>query len=146
MIHFTVPGAPVAWTRSRHNGKQHYNDPKYRAWKDAIAWQAKASMGSRKPLEGPLSLVVTFHLPIPISWSRRKQSEALDGTIRPDGRPDLDNLAKAVGDGCNGVVYVDDCQVVHMVAMKVYSLHPCVSVTISQVSKPVELARFREVA
>jgi len=46
-------------------------------------------------------------------------------------RPDFDNLVKAICDGMNGVVWVDDCQVAAMGACsKVYGESPRVDVTV----------------
>ena len=59
------------------------------------------------------------YLPIPKSWSERKRMEALAGALRPP-KPDLDNLVKAVLDGCNKIVYEDDQQVYSIWAKKVY--------------------------
>ena len=58
-----------------------------------------------------LSLIVLH--PIPKSWSKR-QDAALAGTERPTTKPDADNVAKAIADACNGVVWVDDAQVVEL--------------------------------
>lgn len=47
-------------------------------------------------------MVVRFYLP-----SRRNE-------------PDLDNLLKAVLDGCQGTLYIDDRQVTHLEGWKAY--------------------------
>ena len=61
------------------------------------------------------------------SWSKKKKAAAY-GTERPFNlhtmKPDLDNIAKAVCDGCNGVLYLDDCQIVHLHASKIYDPTP----------------------
>ena len=33
-------------------------------------------------------------------------------------RPDLDNLAKTILDGCNGIVYADDAQIIELTVSK----------------------------
>jgi Holliday junction resolvase RusA-like endonuclease len=40
--------------------------------------------------------------------------------IYPGKKPDLDNLLKLLKDACNGIVWMDDSQVVIMIAKKVY--------------------------
>jgi Holliday junction resolvase RusA-like endonuclease len=60
----------------------------------------------------------------------------------PDGRgirSDVDNLAKFVMDSLNGVLYVDDRQVVRLKAMKVLdSEGPCLGATEVEISVFVE--------
>lgn len=73
--------------------------------------------GLAEPIKGAVSahMVATFE--VPDSWSKAKR-EAADMHII---KPDLDNVVKAVFDGCNGVIWVDDCQVCEIRASKGYS-------------------------
>ena len=48
----------------------------------------------------------------------------LNGTILPTKRPDVDNLAKIILDGLNGVAYRDDAQVCCIHFEKKYSETP----------------------
>ena len=50
-------------------------------------------------------------------------------------KPDLDNVLKAVLDAMNDVVYVDDSQVVNMVAHKRYSAQPRIEVYVNEYLK-----------
>tara|TARA_R110002051_G_scaffold58024_1_gene107046 strand:+ start:12856 stop:13311 length:456 start_codon:yes stop_codon:yes gene_type:complete len=62
----------------------------------------------------PIQLSLRFHFLPP---------KAYRGKV-PDWRPkkpDLDNLTKLVKDACNGVLWVDDAQVVRLDASKIYS-------------------------
>ena len=62
---------------------------------------------------------------------RQKRTAAcLSGEIWPCKRPDADNMLKAVLDGCNGVVWKDDCQVVQLYATKVYGSTPMTTVKV----------------
>jgi Holliday junction resolvase RusA-like endonuclease len=55
---------------------------------------------------------ITFHLPMPKSWSKKKRSEMLS---KPHQQvPDLDNLLKALSDA----VYSDDCRIWHYKDLK----------------------------
>ena len=57
--------------------------------------------------------------------SRGQKAElARDQKIRPTGKPDIDNIIKAVLDGLNGVAFKDDAQVVFISAQKLYSDTP----------------------
>jgi Holliday junction resolvase RusA-like endonuclease len=44
----------------------------------------------------------------------------MDGEVFPTKKPDMDNVVKAIFDACNGVVYLDDKQVVKLSMMKRY--------------------------
>jgi len=78
--------------------------------------------------ETPIVLVATFWLPVPRSWSRKRQSAAVEGLLLPTSKPDLDNLVKAISDGMNGVVYQDDSAIVETRNAKRYSADPRVEV------------------
>jgi Holliday junction resolvase RusA-like endonuclease len=87
-------------------------------------------MGTQKPIEGPVALVCEFRLPIPKSYSKNRKQSCLAGLERPCKKPDLSNLVKALEDGCDGVVWVDDCQVVDTACSKWYADIPGVSVEV----------------
>jgi len=72
------------------------------------------------PTGAAVHLIVEAVLPIPASWSKSKRTAALLGGIRPKGKPDLSNIVKAIEDGCNGVIYMDDSQICSMTALKRY--------------------------
>lgn len=121
---FVVPGEPVPWARARTNGKRHYTDPKVATYKRTVAAVAQACMHPRKPHSGPVVLEMRAVLPIPASWSAKRRAAALEGLEAPGKKPDWDNLGKAVSDALNGVVYVDDAQVVRASVEKVYGNSP----------------------
>lgn len=75
-------------------------------------------------LSGPLYMSIDVGVTIPKSWSKRKQTEAANGTLRPTGKPDLDNIIKLVADALNGIVWGDDAQIVAQVATKHYAVFP----------------------
>jgi Holliday junction resolvase RusA-like endonuclease len=77
-------------------------------------------MGSRRPFEGALHLTAEFVCPVPPSWVKSKQEKALTGELASITKPDLDNQLKLVLDSLNGVVYVDDRQIVQIIARKSY--------------------------
>ena len=62
-----------------------------------------------------------------------RQREAEAGLILPAVKPDADNLAKAICDAINGVVWKDDVQVVDLTLKKRYSMQPGVAVRIDEV-------------
>ena len=117
VVSFHVPGAPVGKGRPRFTKTGHtYTPAKTKAWEKQVA---DAATG-KALLSGPLKAILVFYLPIPKSWSKRRRQEA-------DGRPaitrvDADNLAKAVLDACNGIIYEDDRQVTELHVVKQHVL------------------------
>ena len=130
-IYFVVPGQPVGKGRPRASSRggfvRMYTDAKTVTYENAIARQATFAMSMWPVFYTPISLRVVAFYGIPGSWSKRKQLQALNGELIP-GKPDLDNVAKAVLDACQGVVYQDDKQVVKLVAEKRYSYDPRIEV------------------
>ena len=83
---------------------------------------------------GPLEAVLEMRFPVPASWSKAKRARALAGVEWHTSKPDADNVAKAVLDACNGVVFRDDAQVVILIATKAFSEEPGVRVVIRECS------------
>ena len=134
-IAFTVPGQPQGKARARVgmiNGHARMFTPaKTAAYEGLIATVAQQAMRDRELFEGPCSISLDVVLQIPASWSKRKQAMAEAGSIKPTTKPDVDNVLKAVGDGCNGVVWRDDSQVVQVTMAKRYGVKPGVTVVIA---------------
>jgi len=131
MLRFTVPGTPVAKGRPRvttRNGfARTYTPQKTVAYEGLIALAAQTAMSGSPQYAGPVSLTVTATFPIPSSWSKRRQADALWHTGKPDG----DNILKAVGDGLNGVVWKDDSQVASARIIKRYGAIPGLTVEVA---------------
>jgi Holliday junction resolvase RusA-like endonuclease len=131
---FFVPGEPVAKGRARafvrHGVVAHYTPDKTARYENLVKISAKNATNGSKPLEGPLSLRCTFWLSVPMSYSNRRREACLNGSERHCKRPDIDNLLKSVKDGCNGVAWIDDCQVVEVSALKSYGETPGVDIEI----------------
>jgi Holliday junction resolvase RusA-like endonuclease len=89
-------------------------------------------MGGCNPIEGPVAFDMTFVMQVPKSWPKWKQQAALDGLIVPTGRPDMDNLEKALLDAFNECLIVDDAFVIAREATKIYGLLPCIRTRVFQ--------------
>jgi Holliday junction resolvase RusA-like endonuclease len=63
----------------------------------------------------------------------------VDGDRLPTSRPDADNVAKAVSDGANGILWVDDSQIVDMAVTKRYGTIPEVRVRVFEHAGNVKL-------
>lgn len=130
-ISFVIPGAPVGKARPRVTRNGTYTPKKTRAYEHDVRLLARAAFGAAPPLDEAIHLDLVVYLPIAASWSKRKQAAARSGELQPIKKPDLDNLEKAVTDACNGIVYVDDAQIVEVVKAKRYSDTPHVWVRIT---------------
>lgn len=136
MIEFTVAGVPApqgSKTRTKWGGVREDN-PATRPWRQAVAWEATATMRplNMQPLTGPLELQVLFVFPRPKHHYRTGRHA---GMLKPSApiycttKPDVDKLIRAVADGMSGIVYRDDCQLVRVRAVKCYgSPHAVVTV------------------
>lgn len=99
MTKIIIPGRPVPKGRPRLGVRGRkayiYTPPATREYEKLVGWVAKCS-GCR-PTEGPVSVSL-------VVFCR--------------GKMDVDNVAKSVLDGLNGVAYEDDDQVVELLVRK----------------------------
>jgi len=107
-----------------------YTPAKTVAFEGLIAMAGEQAMAGRPPVDAPVSLDIVATFQIPASWSKRKRAEAEAGALRHAGKPDADNLCKAVGDGLNGVVWRDDSQVCNLRLCKRYGITPGLSIRV----------------
>lgn len=132
VISFVLSGDVVPKARPRFtvNGRV-YTPAKTKAYERAIGHAAKISTLNRTIPTGALVVTVEAVLGVPRSWTAKRRQSALDGTTRPDrARADLDNIVKAVLDGCNGILWADDRQVCEIHATKSYGPEPYLRVTV----------------
>lgn len=131
-IVFTVPGQPVAKGRAkfarRGNFVTAYTPKETVQYENLVRLAAQDAMGTAEPFDQPMSLTVAIYLPIPQSWSKKKQDKARAGLVGATKKPDADNVLKALKDGMNGVVYVDDARIIDVVLQKRYATAPRVDV------------------
>jgi len=119
-ITFSVPGEIKGKGRPRFFNGRAVTPEATRQKEGVIATFAYQAMKGRKPIEGPVEIEMRAVLPIPASWSKKRQAEAMVGHELPAKRPDIDNIMKLAMDAINGIVIFDDAQVVRMVAEKKY--------------------------
>src|SRR4051812_13495744 len=136
-VQFVVPGQPQGKGRPRFRvvapkGKESfvstYTPAETVKYESKVSMYAKAAMRSTVPSDLPIEVRMEFHMQIPVSWSKKKQAAALAGTVRATKKPDFDNVLKGILDACNGVVFVDDAQIVEVSVRKLYSINPRVIV------------------
>lgn len=107
-----------------------YKDGKTRQYENSVAKLAKDAMAGRPPLTGALSVSMRFRMPIPKSAPKWQRLAMAAGEIPHTSKPDCSNALKAIEDAFNGVVWVDDSQIVRGFQTKVYSDHPGVDVRV----------------
>lgn len=142
MIAFTVPGQPQGKGRAKIvkiGGFSRMATPqKTVAYEGLVAHAAQLAMAGRPMLEGAVSVNLFIDCQVPASWSQKKQRQALAGEVFPTTKPDIDNVVKAIFDGCNGVLWRDDVQAVDCRIRKRYSATPCVRVEVWPVEQPLQ--------
>lgn len=129
LVEFFVPGVP----RSTQTGSVMRFGKRLMPIRRGTAWSSMVGLAARqhrptRPFTGPCGLTLVFHLPRPESSERDF----------PSVRPDLDNLVKGLPDTFNGVLWVDDAQVIEMTVSKLYSQTPGVLVVVEQLVEPLE--------
>jgi Holliday junction resolvase RusA-like endonuclease len=136
MMHFTIEGTPVPKGRPKFSKVggfvRTYTPKKTSDYETIVQETAKQAMGPTEVLETPLAVYLYFRLPIPKSYPKKRLEACLRGLERPTKKPDIDNLAKSVLDGLNGIVYLDDGQIVSLHVTKVYSSAPGVDVLVKE--------------
>lgn len=124
-IRFTVPAIPIAQPRQRqrvvHVGgraiAQNYtpkSDP-VNAFKATVA-HAAAAVFCGAPLDCPVSIACLFVFPRPksLTWKTKPMPRVLH-----TGKPDVDNVFKALTDALNGIVFIDDSRIYSATIQKV---------------------------
>lgn len=120
-VSFVVPGEPVAKERPRAGRNGFYTPRATLDYERAISAAAHNAMKGAEAFSGPVVVWVRWVATPPASWSKKRRQEAINGLLRPHAsRKDVDNVAKTLLDGCNGIVWGDDRQVVTLMASKYY--------------------------
>ena len=124
-LRFCIPGEVRGKGRPRAtavNGQARmFTDSKTRSYETRIADAATAALGQRPPLEGPLEMHIRVRLVPPASTPKKARVLMIAGSLMPTKKPDLDNVLKAILDGCNKIAFQDDVLVVKFSAVKIYA-------------------------
>ena len=120
-LSFTVHGSPIAQPRPKAQGVMsragrvyaHVYEPgkadsPARQWKSDIKYMAIRAREGPALWQGAVELAVTFFLPRPAKYCRKKDPV---GALPCLTKPDLDNLIKGVKDALSGIIYKDDKQI-----------------------------------
>jgi Holliday junction resolvase RusA-like endonuclease len=86
-----------------------------------VAAEAHAARTRAELHDGALVLEVTIYKSVPKSYSAKKRAECIGQKVRPTGKPDCSNVAKAIEDAMNGIVYADDSQICELRVARYYA-------------------------
>lgn len=103
MIQIVVRGDVIPAARPRFSGRRCYQPKRNREYRARVQLAATAAMAGASPLECEICAAVKL-------YRRYKRSARIYG--------DLDNHLKALFDGMNKIVFVDDSQIVRCVVEK----------------------------
>jgi Holliday junction resolvase RusA-like endonuclease len=124
VVTFTVDGDPVPKGRPRFARRgqfvQTYTDAKTIDYETQVAMRARHAIGATKPLESALTVFLYLRYTVPASYSKKRKEACLLGLEYPK-RIDIDNVYKSITDAMNGIVYLDDSQIVEAHIKKVYA-------------------------
>lgn len=116
-------------------GARVYTDAKTRSYEAQLRFAAAQAMGPLLPTGHPVRLTMTVSVAVPESWSKKKRALALAGNLWPTVKPDADNTLKLT-DALNGIVFVDDKQVVDARVVKRYAERPGLLIDVEAMSVP----------
>lgn len=114
ILNIWIPMEPVAKGRPRLGKGRTYTPAKTAAYEKALKLFLKRAWAGRPILKGALDLHLSFCLMRPKSVPFKKRPS-------PTVKPDVDNLAKAVLDAANGILWVDDAQICRLTVEKSYT-------------------------
>jgi crossover junction endodeoxyribonuclease RusA len=122
VISFSVKGTPIqqgSMKFIRPGVMIHSRAVELTTWRADIAQAAKTA--GCKPITDPIEITMKFRIKRPKSVKRNYPTVA----------PDLDKYVRAVNDGLTGVAFVDDSQVIKILATKEYADIPGVDIEVS---------------
>lgn len=98
-IRISIPGRQIPKARPRFGrGGKVYTPRKTRQYEELVGWYAKQCIP--EPFTGDIQLHIKVY-------------------VRNNVFPDIDNIAKAIMDGLNGVAYKDDKQVMGLSVQRI---------------------------
>ncbi|MDN7998068.1 RusA family crossover junction endodeoxyribonuclease [Burkholderia multivorans] len=91
-VAFVVPGKPIAKGRPRFVRRgphvRTYTPEPTERYENLVKIAARAAMRDDEPYAGPVRLIVDIGVPIPASWSEKRQRAAAAGAIGATKKPD----------------------------------------------------------
>lgn len=124
MIEFTVFGKIQPKQRPKFVRKgayiQTYTPKPTLDYQKLVADSYLENYGNLKPLTGALVMEINAFFNVPKSYSKKKKAELM-GKPNTQHNGDVDNVAKSILDGLNGIAYDDDTIIYDLHIRKYYS-------------------------
>jgi|SRR5690625_4121308 len=116
-------------------GVRMYDPPKSKAYKEVVAALTRSHMNLNgiRTITEPLVIHLNFYFTPPKSYSKKRLRAIELKEELFTKKPDADNLAKTVLDGMNGIMYVDDAQIIGLTIGKHYGHKDYVDVKIQKI-------------
>lgn len=140
---FQVLGKAMGKERPRAtvigNHARVYTPKKSQNYEARVASAFQAKYPEVKPLTGAVQVIIMINVGL------NKADYKKDGTLTKSGvrkvqgmenptkKPDVDNVAKAILDGLNGIAFLDDSQIVSLTVAKSYNDREMVEISIYKV-------------
>ena len=143
MYSFIIDMRPFGKERHKINKKTLavYSPQSNREYEKAVGYICKASMAKNGIFcasEKYVEVHIVAFFKIPAGTNKIKEQRMLSGELMPDKKPDIDNIAKAVMDGMNGIAYQDDKQVIKLIIEKRYGREAKVEVAVREYEKDLK--------
>lgn len=136
---FDIEPVEQARPRATRFGKgiRLYDPKKVTVYKQQLGYLGRQAMQERglEPFDGELTVRFEFYRPVQASLSQKERARRLSGVHRPTVKPDLSNYIKALEDGLNGIIWIDDNRIVQIVAEKKYSDRPRIVIEVNKVDE-----------
>lgn len=135
MQKFIIKLEPKPQSRPRFTKGRVYEEPSMTKWKRQFS-SLLMSQHPKSIRNGAIFVAMTFYMRAPQSISksntkRPRTNQELEKMF-VEKKSDIDNLAKAVLDASNGILFKDDGQIAVMSAQKLYSLEPRIEIVIER--------------
>lgn len=121
MIHIILPGVPVCWSAPYVGARGCFSK------KTPIKNQIRPVVREQydhDPLQCAVSVDFVFFMPIPKATSKKKRYMMINDQVFHDKTPDRSNLVKFYEDVLQGIVYLNDSQIIDGNAAKYYGEIP----------------------
>jgi Holliday junction resolvase RusA-like endonuclease len=140
---FTVPGEPKGKARPRVTKFGTYTPKKTKEYETLVAQaflQATHDKNLKHWMNGePLAVKIVARFGIPKKTTKAMRKAIYDKKVFVTKQPDIDNIAKIILDGLNGVAFSDDKYICELTVCKDYvveGMEPHVVVCICELDDP----------
>ena len=124
-----IPGEPQGKGRPRFWQGHAVTPPATRAYEKLVAESWTGGM-----MQGAIKMEIWAFFKIPKSASKKMQRCMMLNKIKPEKKPDIDNIQKIILDGLQGRAFEDDKQVIEITAHKAYGLEPRAVVEVKEIT------------